>query len=106
MKGIKKIIGIMFAIVFIVSGIPQITNYEVKGVSGTKETYPNFLKAVGKQLKNENGEVVYLRGVNAGGYMLQEIWLCPTYGSTDDNASGNIHCQQNIFGYIKFKIWK
>ena len=32
----------MFAIVFIVSGIPQITNYEVKGVSGTKEIYPGL----------------------------------------------------------------
>ena len=104
MKGIKKIIGIMFAIVFIVSGIPQITNYEVEGVSGTKETYPNFLKADGKQLKNENGEVVYLRGVNAGGYMLQEIWLCATYGSTNDNASGNIHCQQNILDTLNSRF--
>ena len=104
MKGIKKIIGIMFAIVFIVSGIPQITNYEVKGVSGTKEIYPNFLKADGKQLKNENGKEVYLRGVNAGGYMLQEIWLCATHGSTDDNASGNIHCQQNILDKLNSRF--
>lgn len=38
----------------------------------------DFLKADGKVLKNEKGEVVYLRGTNAGGYLLQEFWMCPT----------------------------
>ena len=34
----------------------------------------------GKVLKNNygQGDTVYLRGTNAGGYMLQEFWLTPT----------------------------
>ena len=78
MKRLKKIIGIILTVSFVITGIPQIGNVRVNAVSTTKESYPGFIKADGKQLKNDNGDTVYLRGVNAGGYMLQEIWLCAT----------------------------
>lgn len=111
MKRLKKIIGIILAVSFVITGIPQLGSVRVKAVSTTKEIYPGFIKADGTNLKNEKGETVYLRGVNAGGYMLQEIWLCATYGATDDKSSGNIRCQKNIldtlnsrFGSEKAKI--
>lgn len=104
MKRLKKIIGIILAVSFVITGIPQLGSVRVKAVSTTKESYPGFIKADGKQLKNDNGDTVYLRGVNAGGYMLQEIWLCATYGGTDDNSSGNIRCQKNILDTLNSRF--
>ena len=36
--------------------------------------------------------------------MLQEIWLCATYGGTDDNSSGNIRCQKNILDTLNYRF--
>ena len=104
MKRLKKIIGIILAVSFVITGIPQLGSVRVKAVSTTKESYPGFIKADGKQLRNDNGDIVHLRGVNAGGYMLQEIWLCATYGGTDDNSSGNIRCQKNILDTLNSRF--
>lgn len=104
MKRLKKIIGIILAVSFVITGIPQLGSVRVKAVSTTKEIYPGFIKADGTNLKNEKGETVYLRGVNAGGYMLQEIWLCATYGATDDKSSGNIRCQKNILDTLNSRF--
>ncbi len=43
------------------------------------------LKAVGKVLKNNSGEgdIVQLKGTNAGGYLLQEFWMTPTLATTN-----------------------
>ena len=97
MKRLKKIIGIILAVSFVITGIPQLGSVRVKAVSTTKEIYPGFIKADGTNLKNEKGDTVYLRGVNAGGYMLQEIWLCATYG-------GNIRCQKNILDTLNSRF--
>lgn len=32
----------------------------------------------GRELKNANDEVVFLKGVNVGGLFIQENWMCPT----------------------------
>lgn len=32
----------------------------------------------GRELKNANGEAVFLKGVNVGGLFIQENWMCPT----------------------------
>ncbi len=44
-----------------------------------------FLKADGKVLKDDygKGNLVQLRGTNAGGYLLQEFWMCVTGSSTN-----------------------
>lgn len=43
-------------------------------------TEKSFLKAVGKDLRDDygKGKAVMLRGTNAGGYLLQELWMTPT----------------------------
>lgn len=43
-------------------------------------TNSDFLKANGTSLRNEsgNGNRIILRGVNVGGWFVQELWMCPT----------------------------
>jgi aryl-phospho-beta-D-glucosidase BglC (GH1 family) len=40
----------------------------------------DFLKTHGRLIKNRagKGDVVYLRGTNAGGWLVHEEWMCPT----------------------------
>ena len=52
MKRLKKIIGIILAVSFVITGIPQLGSVRVKAVSTTKEIYPGFIKADGTNLKN------------------------------------------------------
>jgi aryl-phospho-beta-D-glucosidase BglC (GH1 family) len=61
----------------------------------------DFLKADGKQLKNDygRGNIVQLKGTNAGGYMLQEFWMCPTNYSSDNNYK--VNCQMDIYKTLK-----
>jgi len=39
-------------------------------------------------VKNQLGNEVVLRGVNLGGWLIQESWMCPVYGA--DNAWANL----------------
>lgn len=41
------------------------------------ETDLEFLKCEGNQLVTESGKQVLLRGVNLGGWLIQEAWMCP-----------------------------
>ncbi|MBR3646535.1 MAG: cellulase family glycosylhydrolase [Lachnospiraceae bacterium] len=43
-----------------------------------KMTNKDFLRAEGKELRNEKGETVYLKGINIGNYFVQEFWMGPT----------------------------
>ena len=49
----------------------------------TSATDNRFLKTKETEIVNQDGEKVYLRGVNAGGLFVQEEWMCPT--SIDDH---------------------
>lgn len=53
----------------------------------------DFLKAKGRNLLNRSGkgEVINLRGTNAGGYLLQECWLTPTAETNDVRAESDIY---------------
>ncbi len=46
-------------------------------------TDKSFLKAVGRDLRDDRGKgkAVMLHGTNAGGYLLQELWMAPTLGT-------------------------
>ena len=86
MKISKKIITYFLVIVLALANLTIVETQEVSAATSKIGTM-DFLKANGKVLKNcyGNGDTVYLRGTNAGGYMLQEFWMCPTSYST--NAS-------------------
>lgn len=68
---------------------------KVQAASGAI-TQSDFIKAKGKYLyKNYgNGDALILRGTNAGGYMLQEFWMCPT------SYSGNVSDQMGIINTL------
>ena len=84
--------------------ITGITVYKTSDVSATttnKIKYKDFLKANDKVLKNNygQGDTVYLRGTNAGGYMLQEFWLTPTdYTANVTDQTDLINTLTNRFG--------
>lgn len=66
------------------------------GMSMTAEaaiSSSDFLKANGKQLRNNygGGDVVTLRGTNAGGYLVQEFWMTPT------EYSNGVSCEIDIY---------
>ena len=50
----------------------------------------DFLKTDGTKIKNAEGEEIILRGTNAGGWLVQEFWMCPT------NDTPNVHCQKEL----------
>lgn len=41
----------------------------------------DFLQVKGSQIVNGRGETVFLRGVNLGGWLIQENWMCPVNGA-------------------------
>lgn len=86
MNRIKKIIvSLIFAMV-VVAIIGQSEIY-AKEIEKT-----DFLKTQGKVLRNNygSGSMVILRGVNAGGWLLQELWMCPT------SYSGGVRDQKTL----------
>lgn len=57
-----------------------------KKVPASAITQAGFLSTNGKNIVNSNGDNVYLRGVNVGGWLVQEQWMCPVL----------IHPQENM----------
>ncbi|MCR5755129.1 MAG: cellulase family glycosylhydrolase, partial [Acetatifactor sp.] len=80
--------GVMMAAALVISPIPGNALKAEAAISGS-----DFLKASGKVLRNNygNGNVVNLRGTNAGGYLVQEFWMTPT-----DYSSG-VNCEMDIY---------
>jgi|GEM_PF-1821973 len=68
---------------------PQISDME----RVEKEVENPMLKADGKVLRNEagTGDVVQLKGTNAGGYLFQEFWMTPTNASTKVKAEEDLY---------------
>lgn len=80
MKFYKKLVACMLSVSLILTGIYVEKVTEVKAENSDNIRYSHFLKANGTVLKDNYGQgnQVLLKGVNAGGYMLQELWMCPT----------------------------
>ncbi|MCR5255285.1 MAG: cellulase family glycosylhydrolase [Acetatifactor sp.] len=59
-------------------------------------TSSDFLKANGKVLRKNygTGDVVQLKGTNAGGYLVQEFWMTPTV-----NSDG-VNCEMDIYNKL------
>ena len=55
---------------------------------GVALTDLDFLITKGSKIINRGGEEVILRGVNLGGWLLQECWMCPVAG--EDGEWGNL----------------
>ena len=83
-KKIRKLVSMLlvFAMTFSVAisgkitGITQVSAREALGSN-------DFLKVNGTQIRKQKGtgDIVYLRGTNAGGWLVQEDWMNPTNAS-------------------------
>lgn len=73
MNKIIQYISIVSIAIIVAFGMSNIVKADVI-------TNDDFLKANGTSLRNEsgNGNRVLLRGVNVGGWFVQELWMCPT----------------------------
>lgn len=61
-----------------------------------------FLKCNGTSLVNQNGETVILSGVNIGGWLIQENWMCPICGGDTTWANLNtLNILEKRFGAEK-----
>lgn len=67
-----------------------------------KEVENPMLKADGKVLRDNGGkgDIVQLKGVNAGGYLLQEFWMTPT------GWSENVSAEEDIFAVLEERFGK
>ena len=84
MKIVRKFVSMLlvFAMTFSmaisgkITGITQVSAREALGSN-------DFLKVNGTQIRKQKGtgDVVYLRGTNAGGWLVQENWMNPTNAS-------------------------
>lgn len=66
--------------------------------SGSPFNSSDFLKTSGTSIKNNygTGSNVYLRGTNAGGWLVQEEWMCPT----------NAHDQKTMMNTFESRFGK
>ena len=46
-------------------------------------TEEDFLHTEGAAIVNQNGERLILTGINLGGWLIQEYWMCPVQGDRD-----------------------
>ena len=84
MKKVKKLVSMLlvFAMTFSVAISGKIIG--ITQVSAREALESNdFLKVNGTQIRKSkgSGDVVYLRGTNAGGWLVQEDWMNPTNAS-------------------------
>jgi len=70
-----KRISLLLTIILCISALFTLHSCNEEEVNST-----HFLQAVGKELRNDygKGEEVILRGINLGGWLVQEPWMNPT----------------------------
>ena len=89
----KKMLSILLSICMVVglfAGIEIGTN-DAEAASAI--TSSDFLKANGKNLRKNygTGDVVQLKGTNAGGYLIQEFWMTIT------DSTSNVSDEDDIY---------
>ena len=89
MKIFKKSLCVLLSIIMVFSTVifvgaePAKANDEITGF-----TDEDFISVKGRKLYNQKGEEVRLKGVNLGGWLIHEDWLCPDQ-LTDDYVYDN-----------------
>ncbi len=88
----RSLLTFLVAAVVTFSMLPTVSFADEQENSYTAITANDFLKADGRNLRNASGagEIVNLRGTNAGGLFVQEFWMTPT------GDSANVHDQTGI----------
>ena len=90
-KAIAAVSGVVMAAGLFLSPLSGTAMKAEAAISGS-----DFLKANGTVLRNNygNGDVVTLRGTNAGGYLVQEFWMTPTEYSYNNYT---VTCELDIY---------
>lgn len=88
-------ISVFFFIIGIAAGWFSAKSFYASDNSRTQESNVNeeqgninfkeedFLWVNGTEIQKKNGEKTVLRGVNLGGWMIQEYWMCPIWGGEE-----------------------
>ncbi len=53
-----------------------------------------WITTEGNKLVTEDGKEIFLHGVNLGGWLLQEYWMCPVYGDPEVHKWSNLETLQ------------
>ncbi|MDF2802843.1 MAG: hypothetical protein K0S61_2746 [Anaerocolumna sp.] len=95
-RSVKRFTGLLLILVVLVVSAFNQAGLVLKAEAAGAITTGDFLKANGKDVRKNygSGEVVYLRGTNAGGYLLQEFWMCPTSYSSSPYT---VTCEMDIY---------
>ena len=76
----KKLISLLLSVLLVFSCFSFAAGAETKETSSSESTgftADDFLKVKGRKMYNAKGEEVVLHGVNLGGWLIREDWLCP-----------------------------
>lgn len=76
MKCLKALIALALSLACVLSGalVPEAFAADGRELKA--------LRVIGEKILNESGEEVRLRGVNLGGWLIQEDWFCPANNGT------------------------
>ncbi len=118
----KKIISILLCIVTVFSCTVMVSAADSKcfGNSGNTETPvepddtevtgftdEDFLTVDGRKIFNQKGEEVQLKGVNLGGWLVREDWLCPDHvPETDENGDKLIYDGEYVYDTLTERFGK
>ena len=83
----------LFSIILIAAiAAPMLLLYGCGGGKDSLPEPPGYITAIGKALytAREGGEKIWLRGVNAGGWLVTEDWMCPTSLDNDLRAESGM----------------
>ena len=73
MKRVQNLIVILLLVLTLATSLVVVSSF----LTPEEEPDVRFLRAVGQDFVNEEGEKVFLKGINAGGLFVQEEWMTP-----------------------------
>ncbi|MBQ9114438.1 MAG: cellulase family glycosylhydrolase, partial [Clostridia bacterium] len=76
MRRFSNLIIVISLALVIATAIGIVGSFWLSNTSTPEPDY-RFLRAVGNDFVDEQGNKVYLKGINAGGLFIQEEWMCP-----------------------------
>lgn len=79
---VKRFLSLLFAALFLVSCLSLCACASERKALGQDD----FLRVENAELVNARGEVVLLQGINLGGWLLQESWMCPVVMKAEHGA--------------------
>ena len=79
-KKVNKIVAVGCAVGILAASAGILVGAAASGKAYFQLDKSDCLKTSGQNIQNARGETVILRGVNLGGWLLQESWMCPNNG--------------------------